>query len=57
MTWTAYADPPEVMPDDDLKSHYFGEQCWCRPFLDDGIIVHNSLDGREGFERGEREPS
>jgi hypothetical protein len=27
------------------------------PVNDNGIVVHNSLDGREMYERGERKPS
>lgn len=25
--------------------------CWCKPFVRDGVIVHQSLDGREDIER------
>ena len=31
--------------------------CCCRPSEDDGVIVHNSLDLRELYERGERKLS
>jgi hypothetical protein len=45
-----------VYPADDLRQHSM-MNCWCRPTEDDGIMVHNSLDGRELYERGERKPS
>ena len=45
-----------VYPADDLRNHSL-TNCWCRPTDDDGIMVHNSLDGRELYERGERKPS
>jgi hypothetical protein len=45
-----------VMPIDDLKAHYTYD-CWCVPFDEDGIWVHNSMDGRELYERGERRVS
>lgn len=46
-----------VMPAGDLREHEVDEDCWCEPFMSDGITVHNSADGREGYERGERRPS
>lgn len=55
--WTAYGPPPEVIPNNDLKPHTFGMACGCKPFDDEGTIVHNSFDGREIFERGERKTS
>ncbi len=45
---------------DDLREHDLSLDCWCNPVADGeepSVIVHNSLDGREAFERGEREPS
>jgi hypothetical protein len=42
-----------VYPENDLREHSLGS-CWCNPSDDDGIMVHNSLDRREFFERGER---
>ncbi len=55
--WIALADPPEVVPRNDLREHVFGRKCWCKPFEEDGVIVHNSADGRERFERLERKAS
>ena len=50
-----------VVPLDDLREHETNGSCWCRPTLDDEgsepIGIHNSLDGREAFEAGERLPS
>ena len=48
-----------VYPLGDLRDHDpASEHCWCRPFRTlEGILVHNSADGRESFERGERLPS
>lgn len=54
--WISFADPAEVVPIDDLKTH-FGEACWCEPFERDGVLIHNSADQREAFENGERLPS
>lgn len=55
--WLALSNPPEVVPIDDLREHEEGSCCWCRPLDDDGVIVHNSMDRREEFERGARIPS
>ncbi len=55
MTWSVFIEDGEkhVVPDDDKREHVLASQeCWCRPFLDDDIIVHNSLDGREDHESG-----
>ena len=43
-----------VLPVEDLRDHYAGADCWCRPTEDEGIAVHSSLDQRELVERGER---
>lgn len=47
----------EVIPQSDLRPHDDGFGCWCEPFDEDGVCVHNSMDGRERFERGERKAS
>lgn len=44
---------PHVVPYQDLKEHDVDDICWCRPYEDDGVIVHNSMDKRERYERGE----
>ncbi len=47
-----------VVPIGDLKWHQAdSKKCWCKPTADDGLIIHNSMDGRELYERGERKPS
>ena len=43
-----------VHPVDDLRPHNLDEPCWCRPEMIDGIMVHNSMDGREKYEVGGR---
>lgn len=65
MTWAILPQPAaarmHVVPCDDLRGHELCPQCWCRPRDDeevgDAVMVHNSMDGREAFERGERQPS
>jgi hypothetical protein len=54
MVWKV--DGNHVYPVDDLREHAVTD-CWCGPVDDDGIVVHNSLDGREMYERGERKMS
>jgi hypothetical protein len=46
-----------VLPIGDLREHAISDACWCEPVESDGVVTHNSLDGREAFERGERKPS
>lgn len=49
-----------VIPLDDLREHQVDIYCYCFPTLDqqeERVIVHNAADGREAFERGERQPS
>jgi hypothetical protein len=48
-----------VVPIDDLREHSTDSDkpCWCHPEEEDGVIVHNSMDGREKFETGERKMS
>ena len=47
-----------VLPCDDLRIHDVGinGSCWCGPehLEDEGTIVHQSLDGREPYQNGER---
>lgn len=50
-------DNLHVVPENDLREHEISERCWCRPQRDDeapNVIVHNSMDGREFYETGER---
>lgn len=47
--------PIQVYPEGDLREHITdGHACWCGAEEEDGVIVHNSADGREKFETGER---
>jgi hypothetical protein len=46
-----------VTPIADHRNHQLSAECWCHPFDDEGVYVHNSLDGREFYERGERKAS
>ena len=52
--WTVYNTPPEVAPVNDLRPHEIGKvECWCNPFMDGDVLVHNALDGREKtYEKG-----
>lgn len=60
MTWRALAlecGERHVLPIGDLRPHEESPRCWCRPFDDEGVWVHNSLDRREFVERGEQRQS
>jgi hypothetical protein len=48
---------PTVSPIGDLREHVMSERCWCKPFWDGNVLVHNSADQREKFETGQRKPS
>lgn len=41
-----------VRPLEDLRPHG-ARACWCNPFEDEDVVVHNSMDRREYIERGE----
>ena len=47
-------DAFHVVPIDDLREHDLDMSCWCHPVDDEGVIVHNSMDGREDYETGRR---
>lgn len=60
MSWLASLERDgtrHVTPIDDLRPHIHAPCCWCAPLDDDGVYVHNSLDKREFYERGERQVS
>jgi len=41
-----------VSPVGDRVGHYERRDCWCRPVvLLDGVVVHNTADGREFAEQ------
>ena len=53
-------NPLHVYPLNDLREHViegYGENCWCNIRVEDGIVIHTSMDGREKFETGERKVS
>jgi hypothetical protein len=53
ITW--YATFADVVPVDDIKEHFLGDECWCgtkiidSTHFKDGLtrVVHNSADRRE----------
>ena len=53
-----------VYPTNDLKDHDIGNttDCWCHPRVEECaanngyIAIHNSMDGREDYETGKRNP-
>ena len=53
MTWLVIETNnfPHVVPCQDLKEHDVDGACWCHPYEDEGVIVHNSMDRREHYER------
>jgi hypothetical protein len=52
---TRSGDQAVVSPVADIREHEHELDadlpCWCAPRNDDGVIVHNSADGREHDER------
>ena len=61
MIWGLFQKPGtrehHVIPLEDLREHECDMSCWCCPVEDDeevAVNIHNSMDGREAFERGER---
>lgn len=46
--------PPQVLPMSDTREHKlctYSSSCWCDPtYTEEGILVHNSADGRERYE-------
>ena len=50
-------DEIHVIPFDDLMPHTPTLDCRCRPVRDEEsprVVIHNSADQREAYERGER---
>jgi hypothetical protein len=45
-----------VVPCNDLRDHTTVTECWCRPTETDGVWVHHSMDRREEYEPGGKEP-
>ena len=52
--WVVLSDPSEVIPLGDRRTHRRAPDCWCHPTEDEGVIVHNSADEREEYERGRK---
>ncbi len=47
-----------IIPLNDLRDHDESIDCWCNPERDDvdsDLVIHNSMDGREAYETGERQ--
>ena len=45
---TDHRTPRHVWPENDMTRHVVnGQQCWCKPATEDGVVIHHSLDGRE----------
>jgi hypothetical protein len=40
-----------VVPLNDIREHEDSSDCWCKPNLDEGVWIHNSMDGREFLEQ------
>lgn len=52
-------DAIHILPIEDLKDHTdLGDDCWCMPRIElvagTKLIVHNSLDHREYFEKDKK---
>lgn len=43
-----------VLPVNDFKEHEEDRECWCKPELKGGVVVHNAMDQRELIEEGKR---
>jgi len=58
--WTCDSVGPfqRVLPANDSRTHNKGVDCWCSPRYEEGvgykIVTHNSADGREAYDSGER---
>jgi len=51
------SDLVHVYPLSDLRDHRLSADCWCKPELDEGVVIHNAMDRRELYETGERKAS
>jgi hypothetical protein len=40
-----------VYPKHDVRPHTIND-CWCGSYYEDGVLIHNSMDRREEYERG-----
>lgn len=51
MTWN------HIYPLNDLREHDTeSKDCWCHPEVDedDQLVIHKAMDGREGYESGDK---
>lgn len=44
---------PHVMPCNDAKLHRFAD-CWCEPYDEGGVMVHNVTEAEDGNARRNR---
>jgi hypothetical protein len=42
-----YVSMQHVVPTNDTREHNTFGPCWCNPEIRDGVVIHNSADGRE----------
>ena len=57
LTEDFYSPEWHIVPTNDIREHESSKDCFCKPIPDEkepSCWIHNSLDGREAFERGER---
>ena len=56
---SATDDETHIIPTCDTEPHQLEDTCHCYPFWEESACayVHNSFDGREAFETGERKVS
>lgn len=57
--WMEFVSPGSgqrnICPTYDIGPHCLDEVCHCGAEMDeDGLLVHNALDGREDYEQGRR---
>jgi len=46
-----YVSMQHVVPTNDTREHNTFGPCWCNPEIRDGVVIHNSADGREKDEK------
>lgn len=53
--YMGFVDMQHIYPINDLREHVTsGKPCWCNPTVDDGVTIHNAMDGREQWETGRK---
>jgi hypothetical protein len=58
--WRNAVTVTHLVPCNDIRQHQLDPVCWCQPVEDQetpDFWIHNSADGREKFEQGERRPN